>query len=124
MKVKARGLTLIEVLFALSIVSIALLALSGTLTQVIRHTSRLEEKLYADWVLQNEFNQIALHLTRERLGVGQTPFERTMGTLTFRGNIQVKTTHQEGVYQLQGDVFHGRRKVLSGKRYVVNNGLE
>lgn len=55
---KLSGLTLIEVLVALAIISIAFTAILIANSQHLRNTSYLEKKMTATWVASNVLNQI------------------------------------------------------------------
>lgn len=60
------GMTLIEVLIALAIISIALTAIVKVTAQTIRNTLYLQNKMIATWVGTNVINEI-------RVGVIQLP---------------------------------------------------
>jgi general secretion pathway protein I len=51
------GLTLIEVLIALAIVSIAMTAIIKATAENIRATSYLQKKTFAQWLAQNKLNE-------------------------------------------------------------------
>jgi len=57
---KQLGFTLIEVMLALAIFSIAGLALVSTANSNIRNTSHLEEKIQAGWIASNQMTQVLL----------------------------------------------------------------
>lgn len=57
-KNKQSGLTLIEVLIALAIVSIALTAIIKATAENIRATSYLQKKAFAQWLAQNQLNEV------------------------------------------------------------------
>ena len=59
---KNAGLTLIEVLIALAIISIALTAIIKATAQNIRSTSYLQEKTIAMWVGQQVINEARVNL--------------------------------------------------------------
>jgi len=56
--IKMQGLTLIEVLIALAIISIAMTAVIKATTQNIRETDYLQQKTMAMWVGQNVLNEV------------------------------------------------------------------
>lgn len=68
------GFTLIEVLVALAIVAIALLAIVKASTSNIRHAERLRHHVEAVWVAQDILSQQALGL----ISKGQTVGEMTV----------------------------------------------
>ena len=62
MNLKKNGFTLIEVLIALAIVSIALTALLRATAQTVALTARIKEKSIAHWVAMNAVTGIQLGL--------------------------------------------------------------
>lgn len=52
---KTKGFTLIEVMVALAVLSIGIIAIVTTITHVARNQSLLEEKVIATWVAENRF---------------------------------------------------------------------
>jgi general secretion pathway protein I len=56
------GFTLIEVLIALAIVSIAFTAILLSSTQTLRNTQYLQNKVIANWVATNVINDIRAHM--------------------------------------------------------------
>lgn len=57
---KVRAFTLIEVMLALAIFSIAGVALIGSTNASISNTGRLEDKMYAGWVASNQLVETKL----------------------------------------------------------------
>ncbi|MBK4716100.1 MULTISPECIES: type II secretion system minor pseudopilin GspI [Tenebrionibacter/Tenebrionicola group] len=57
---RASGMTLLEVLIALAIFSLAALALLQSLGQLANGTGRLEEKAWADGVAENQLVELTL----------------------------------------------------------------
>ncbi len=58
-----RGMTLLEVLVALAIFSLAALALLQSLGHLALGPARLADKTYADWVAENQMVELRLHST-------------------------------------------------------------
>ena len=56
------GLTLIEVLIALAIISIALVTVIKTTAQNIQHTTYLQQKMIATWLGAEMLNEIQAHI--------------------------------------------------------------
>ncbi len=54
-----RGFTLIEVMVALLIAAVALLALSQTLAALAHQQSGMQQRVYANWVAQNVMVELA-----------------------------------------------------------------
>jgi general secretion pathway protein I len=78
MKNKSAGLTLIEVLIALAIISIALTAVIKTTAQNIRDTLYLQNKMIAHWVGMNMMNQARAGLIKVSSGTENLEQETTM----------------------------------------------
>lgn len=55
---RARGFTLIEVMVALAVVSIGLIAVFNGIIQMAHSTSTLRERALADWIAMNEISTI------------------------------------------------------------------
>lgn len=60
---KQQGMTLLEVMVALAILSIAGLALMKTSGEQVRNLTRLEQKQFAYWVADNQLAQLHLQQT-------------------------------------------------------------
>jgi len=56
----AAGFTIVEVLVALVIVSLALVAASDTITTMTRNSDTLRDRTYANWIAQNRITEIRL----------------------------------------------------------------
>ena len=59
---KTKGFTLIEVLVALAIIAIALLAVIKVSAHSVRQTSQLKEKLASHWVAMNVISRAQTNL--------------------------------------------------------------
>ena len=57
---RARGFTLLEVMVALAIVSIGLIAVFNSIIQMAHSTSTLRERAQADWIAMNMISQIRI----------------------------------------------------------------
>lgn len=101
------GFTLVEVLVALVIVSLALPALISSITTVVDATGRMEKKAYAGWIAQNKLQEIMITKDLQN----EMPKSRLRDTLEYGGqnwDWQVDVTEQETIV---GKVFRFDIKV-------------
>ena len=112
---KQEGFTLVEVLAALLIFSVAIIGLSRAGTQSVAHTQRLTHKTYASVVADNQ-----LIYARMRRGViGTKSGREEAGGQTYEWQIETVETPQKGLLELRvsvskdDDVFITRRAWLS-----------
>ncbi len=113
---KEAGFTLVEVLAALVIFSVAIIGLSTAGTQSVAHTQRLTHKTYASVVADNQ-----LILARMRRPViGTESGSEEAGGQSYNWRIETSETPQAGLFELSvsvsqdDDVFVIRRAWLSG----------
>ena len=112
---KQAGFTLVEVLAALLIFSVAIIGLSHAGTQSVAHTQRLTHKTYASVVADNQ-----LIYARMRRGViGTKSGREDAGGQTYTWQVETTETPQDGLLELrvsvsqEDDVFVMRRSWLS-----------
>lgn len=89
-----RGFTLIEVLVALSIVAITLVAGMKAAHTLIGNAERLQAVSGAQWCGENQL--VELKLTRQFPGVGDSPFRCEQLGLAFQGQLEVRATPNPG----------------------------
>ncbi len=87
---RQHGFTLLEVLVALVIVALGLMAAFGQVNQTITATSRLRDKTIAHWVALNEMTR--LRLLGEFPAVGSRSDEVEMARVNWRYTIKVVKT--------------------------------
>jgi general secretion pathway protein I len=85
-----RGFTLLEVMVALVIVALGLMAAFGQVNQSLTAASRLREKTLANWVAVNEMTR--LRLLDEFPAIGSRSDEIEMARNTWRYTIKVVKT--------------------------------
>jgi len=99
-RMKESGFTLIEVLAALLIFSVAIVGLSRTTTQSVAHTQRLTHKTYASIVADN---QLILARMR-RPEIGTKTGEEEAGGRRYSWRIETAETPQQGLLELRVSV--------------------
>lgn len=90
-----RGFTLLEVLVALVIVALGLMAAFGQVNQSLTVSSRLRDKTIANWVAVNEMTR--LRLLDEFPALGSRTEEVEMARSNWRYTIKVVKTPDEGL---------------------------
>jgi general secretion pathway protein I len=109
------GFTLVEVLAALLIFSVAIIGLSRAGTQSVAHTQRLTHKTYASVVADNQL--ILARMTRPQIGTKSGTEEA--GGRQYDWKVETVQTPQDGLLELSvsvsqgGDVFVTRRAWLA-----------
>ena len=108
---KDAGFTLVEVLAALVIFSVAIIGLSGASTQSVAHTQRLTHKTYASVVADNQL----IYARMQRGVVGTKSGREEAGGQTYDWQVETLETPQEGLLELRvsvsqdDDIFVTRR---------------
>jgi len=113
--VKQAGFTLVEVLAALLIFSVAIIGLSTAGTQSVAHTQRLTHKTYASVVADNQL----IYARMRRPVIGTRSGREEAGGQSYNWQIETVETAQNGLLELRvivsqdNDVFVTRRAWLS-----------
>jgi len=98
-----KGFSLLEVLIAMAIISIALLALSRTGAGVPRQLAGLEQRTLAQWVAQNAIADIRI---KERFpNVGSREGREEMGARTWHWRAQVQDTSDVSIRRIDVSVY-------------------
>ena len=109
------GFTLVEVLAALLIFSVAIIGLSRAGTQSVAHTQRLTHKTYASVVADNQL--ILARMKRPQIGTKSGVEEA--GGRRYDWTVETLETPQDGLLELSvsvsqgGDIFVTRRAWLA-----------
>ncbi len=98
--VKEAGFTLVEVLGALLIFSIAIIGLSRATTQSVAHTQRLTHKTYAGVVADNQL--ILARMRRPEIGTKSGTEEA--GGQSYSWRVETAETPQDGLVELRVSV--------------------
>ncbi len=93
-----RGFTLIEVLAALIIVSLGMLAVINAVSQTISNASYLREKTLAHWVAMNKLTEVRLSNTAPP--GGDSNGELDMAGITWRWRMTISATEADTMQRI------------------------
>ena len=93
---KQRGFTLIEVMIALIIASVSLIALSTTLSQYVFNQGTIKERVVATWVAQNRLLEVQ---------------KTTGGSLEKKKNETMLGADWETEFKLEPTLIPGLKKI-------------
>ena len=105
-----RGFTLVEVLVALSIVAIALMAGLQATAALTRHAQRQSDVLLAQVCAENEL--IKVRLSRQMPGVGDSSVACEQAAQTFTVLVAVRATPNPNFRRVDAQVQKGDDPVL------------
>lgn len=100
---RRRGFTLLEVLIALVVVSLALLALTRTAGGQIRSFDGLRERTLAGWVAANVLSET--RIATPLPPVGKRDGRTRLGNRDWRWSLEVKATDDPDIRRLDVIVF-------------------
>lgn len=100
-----KGLTLIEVLIALAIIAIAMMAVIQTVTQNIRSTTYLQNKTIALWVAQQALNEVKAGLRKSTSGQENLKYQTTMFNQTWYWHLLQEATPNPHIAQIEVRVY-------------------
>jgi general secretion pathway protein I len=98
-RTRSRGFTLIEVLIALAVVAIALLALLGVASENVRVAGELRARTLADWVAWNRIEEARAATAPPVLG--WTSGTTTMGPERWRWRMHARKSVLPGLYKIR-----------------------
>jgi len=99
------GFTLIEVLVALAIVAVGIVATSKAVTRSIDVAQYTEDRILGTWVASNRISEIRLANRYEAPSVGGSSSEVVMGGRTWLVNESVSETGVENAVRVDVEVF-------------------
>ncbi|MBX9586046.1 MAG: type II secretion system minor pseudopilin GspI [Gammaproteobacteria bacterium] len=102
-----RGFTLVEVLIALLIVSIAFSAILFSVNQNVRTQIRLEEKIAAMWVTEDVISRAQLGLLKANNGV-QASLNKEWGW-----QLRTKATQNAYVQEIEVTILDPQKNTIS-----------
>jgi general secretion pathway protein I len=107
---RARGFTLIEVLVALTIVAIALIAGLQATSALTRNAQRQSDALLAQLCAENEL--VRVRLSRQLPGVGDNRVPCEQAGQSFSVAVSVRPTPNPSFRRVDAQVFDGPTPVL------------
>lgn len=105
------GFTLVEVMVALSIVALSLLAIAASMNQMIDAANTMRERTYASWIAQNKIAE--LRLADAQVEVSSTSGELDYANTTWAWNADVSETGIDGFFRVDVSVS------LAGSEYII-----
>lgn len=117
MRADTRGFTLIEVLVALVVVGLGMLAVIQTVSQTANTTSYMREKTIAHWIAMNQ-------LTQARLQPSPPPIDKSsdeveMAGRDWRWTMEVKQTPVESIRRIEVRVRPSEAKETTSLAFVT-----
>lgn len=115
------GFTLIEVLIALAIISIALTAIIKATAQNVKDTGYLENKITAYWVANDIMNQARLNLITLPFAPESLAQETSMLGQKWLWQANLQPTRNKHIQEIHVNVTNSSQKSLAnliGYRYV------
>lgn len=114
------GFTLIEVLIALAILSIALTAIIQSTSQHIRDTAYLQNKMIATWVAKQVMSEIHLGVIKISETSNSLEQETEMLGRQWQWKARLTTTPNSHIKEVDVDVFSkvGGGKLVSLMGYI------
>jgi|SRR5690606_34345710 len=100
-----RGFTLLEVLIALVVVALALLALTRTAGSQVSRFDGLRERTLAGWVAANVLSET--RIATPLPAVGKRDGRARLGNRDWRWSLQVQATDDADMRRLDVQVFAG-----------------
>jgi len=109
------GFTLVEVLAALLIFSLAIVGLSRAGAQSVAHTDRLTDKTYAGIVADNQLVLARMRTPQIRSESG----EETVAGRTYDWRLDTVETPQAGLFELRMSVLDGDDVLVTRRAWVA-----
>ena len=108
---RQRGFTLIEVMVALTVAVLALVAVMASISQMIDAGTAMRDRTYASWVAQNKIAE--LRLANVEPEVSDTSGEVTFAGIEYGWTAIVSETGVESLYRVDVEVgFAGSDDIL------------
>jgi general secretion pathway protein I len=113
----SHGFTLIEVLVALIVVGLGMLAVIQTVSQTANNTSYIRDKTIAHWIAMNQLTQVRLQPNAP--AVDKSSDEVKMAGRDWRWTMEVKQTPVESIRRIEVSVRPSDAPEKSSLAYVT-----
>lgn len=108
---RAAGFTLIEVLVALIVASLALVGVMASISQMIDASTSIRDRTYANWIAQNKITELRLQNVIPE--VSQTNGEVEFADLEWAWEATISETGVENLFRVDVDIaFAGSDDVI------------
>lgn len=108
---RAAGFTLIEVLVALIVASLALVGVMASISQMIDASTSIRDRTYANWIAQNKITELRLQNVIPE--VSQTNGEVEYADLEWAWEATISETGVENLFRVDVDIaFAGSDDVI------------
>lgn len=111
------GFTLIEVVIAIAVVSVAMVTLVESLGVYLNNTQNMKERVLAQWVAKNVMNKEWL-AKKTQISTGVKTGQEPMANNNWYWKREIKETSTKGFYTYDVDVF--RNKNDENAVYTLN----
>ncbi|MGI9224727.1 MAG: type II secretion system minor pseudopilin GspI [Woeseiaceae bacterium] len=101
---RLRGFTLLEVMVALVIISLALAGVAGSMGQMIDTANTMRDRTYASWIAQNKITE--LRLSGILPEVGETSGEEDYANTTWAWTANISETGIENLMKVDVSVSY------------------
>ena len=102
--VRCNGFTLIEIIVALAIVSIAILSIMNTMNTHAQVTSELEKRILSGWVASNVIAEVRHEAKFNKVRTGSRSQTVEMGGHRWRAKTKISETDVQNVFLLTVEV--------------------
>jgi general secretion pathway protein I len=107
-----RGFTLLEVMIALAVVGIGLVAASSSIAQLTANGVYLRDKTIAHWIAMNKLAELRLAETWP--GIGESDDEIEYGGRDWHWSVEVSATDVEALRRIDVEITReGEQRVLA-----------
>jgi general secretion pathway protein I len=97
-EIRCSGFTLLEVMVALVIISLALAGVAGSMGQMIDTANTMRDRTYASWIAQNKITELRLGGTLPE--VGESSGEEDYANTTWAWSARISETGVENLMKV------------------------